>query len=140
MLDWHHSMFGWLKSKIVPLEGAPAVRRQKTYQSQTGYVYQYYFEGSRPASSMLGGGYEFVFRVTADRKTEFPVSIHVGQKGIDAWQKLHGRELLSKERYAVAKLALFEAFDLSPDPTTLRLPVHADAVSVEKFLARLGRD
>ena len=140
MLDWHHSMFGWLKPKIVPLEGAPAVRRQKTYQSETGYVYQYYFEGSRAASSILGPGYEFVFCVTADRKTDFQVSIHVGQTGIDAWQKLHGREVLSKERYAVAKLALFEAFDLSPHPNALRLPVPADAVAVEKFLARLGRD
>lgn len=133
-------MFGWLKPKIVPLEGVPAVRRQKTYQSQTGYVYQYYFEGSRPGSSMLGKGYEFVFRVTADRKTEFSVSIHVSQKGIDAWQEAHGRELLSKERYAVAKLALFEAFDIRPDPQSLQEPVLADADAVEKSLKTLGRD
>ena len=133
-------MFGWLKPKIVPLEGAPAVRRQKTYQSQTGYVYQYYFEGTRRAESVLGPGYEFVFAVTADRKTQFPVSIHIADAAIADWEQLSGRELLSKERYAVAKMALFEAFDNRLDPSAMQEPVLAGTEAVETFLKTLGRD
>ena len=133
-------MFGWLKAKIAPLEGAPAVRRQKTYQSQTGYVYQYYFAGSRRGRSAMGDGFEYVFGVTADRKTEFSVTICIGDQSIQAWEKKVSRELLSKERYAVAKLALFEAFDQRPDPKGLEEPVLVDAIAVESFLRVLGRD
>ena len=133
-------MFGWLKPKIAPLEGAPAVRRQKTYQSHSGYVYQYYFAGSRRAKSSLGAGFEFVFSVTADRKTEFPVSIHVADEAIASWEKSSARELLSKERYAVAKMALFEAFDIRPGPQAMHEPVLACSDAVAIFLKTLGRD
>ena len=44
-------MFDWLrKKKDAPLTGAPAVRRQKTYSAESGYVYQYFYEGQRPAA------------------------------------------------------------------------------------------
>jgi hypothetical protein len=46
--------------KPVPLSGAPAIRRMKTYSAQSGYVYQYFYEVQRP-------GTEFVFSVSADR-------------------------------------------------------------------------
>jgi len=45
-------MLNWLrKKKEAPLTGAPAVRRQKTYSAESGYVYQYFYEGQRPASA-----------------------------------------------------------------------------------------
>jgi hypothetical protein len=137
-------MLGWFKKKFTaelhgPLEGAPAVRRQKTYQSQSGFVYQYYFAGSRRAESELGSGYEFIFPVSADRKTEFLVAVQIGDAGIAAWEREHGRELLSKERYAVAKMALFAAFDERETPDAMRLPVLADTGDVARFLEHLGR-
>jgi hypothetical protein len=136
MLDLLHSMLGWFKKKSsVPLEGAPAVRRQKTYQSQSGFVYQYYFAGSR-----LGQGYEYVFSVSADRKTEFLVSVQIADSAVETWEHQHGRELLSKERYAVAKMALFAAFDERDTPEAMCQPVLTDAADVGKFLQQLGRD
>ena len=33
--------------KPLPLTGAPAVRRLKSYSAQSGYVYQYFYEGQR---------------------------------------------------------------------------------------------
>ena len=54
--------------KPPPLTGAPAVRRMKSYSAQSGYVYQYFYEGQRPFRSGGESGIEFVFTVSADRK------------------------------------------------------------------------
>ncbi len=138
-------MFSWLKKKSsanekAPLEGAPTVRRQKTYQSQNGYVYQYYFAGSRRSESELGPSYEYIFPVSADRKTEILVAVAVSNAGVAAWERNHGRDLLSKERYAVAKIALFKAFDERENPDALRLPILAGEAEVKSYLEQLGRD
>ena len=55
--------------KPVPLTGAPAVRRLKSYSAQSGYVYQYFYEGQRPFRSGGESGVEFVFTLSADRKS-----------------------------------------------------------------------
>ena len=47
--------------KAVPLSGAPPIRRLKTYSAQSGYVYQYFYEGQRPLRGEAGT--EFVFTV-----------------------------------------------------------------------------
>ena len=138
-------MFGWLKKKSsankkAPLEGTPAVRRQKTYQSQNGCVYQYYFAGSRRAESELGPSYEYIFPVSADRKTEMLVAVEISDAGVAAWERAHGRDLLSKERYAIAKMALFKAFDERENPDALRLPILAGEAEVKDYLEQLGRD
>ena len=65
------------KKDHAPLSGAPAIRRMKTYSAQSGYVYQYFYEGQRPLRGAEGGT-EFVFSVSADRKTWHPVSVLVG--------------------------------------------------------------
>jgi hypothetical protein len=88
-------------------------RRMKTYTGQTGYVYQYYFVGQRetlpqdPAAPAI----EYIFDVTADRKTTFAVSVFLKRSAIEAWKANHGRSLTSAEQYAAAKLRLFQAFD-----------------------------
>ena len=71
----------WFGKKDVPLTGAPAVRRQKTYSAQSGYVYQYFYEGQRPSSP--DPGTEFVFDVSSDRKTSAPVSVFVRAAAVD---------------------------------------------------------
>ncbi len=138
-------MLGWLKQRFSsqskpPLTGAPSVRRQKTYQSQSGFVYQYYFGGSRRARSELGPGYEFIFPVSADRKTEFLVAVHISDHGVADWELNKGRELLSKERYAIAKMALFAAFDQRESVAEMTRPVRAGAVEIREYLEQLGRD
>jgi hypothetical protein len=89
------------------------VRRLKSYTGQTGYVYQYYFVGKRPAlvGAQVNPATEYVFDVTADRESYFAVSIFVEQNGLRAWSQEHGRELTEAEQYAAAKMRLFAVFD-----------------------------
>ena len=89
------------------------VRRIKAYTGQTGYVYQYYFVGKRPAldGDPEAPSTEFIFDVTADRKTTFAVSIFLRPEAVDAWAATHGRVLSEPEQYAGVKLRLMQAFD-----------------------------
>ena len=68
-------------------------RRMKAYTGQTGYVYQYYFVGQRPAlkGDPEAPATEFVFDVTADRKTTFAVSIFLPPGASAVWASQRGR-------------------------------------------------
>ena len=90
----------------------------KSYSAQSGYVYQYSYEGYR-ASEAHGGCAEFVFTTSADRTTWKDLSIFVQEASVRGWQERHGRELSSTERYAIAKMALFAAFDERTSPAEL---------------------
>jgi hypothetical protein len=128
----------WLSRKPEPLTGAPAIRRQKTYSGQSGYVYQYYYEGHRPYKRDRNAGTEYVFDVTADRKTSMAVSVLVSDTALDDWQGRHGRTLHASERYAIAKMALFQAFDERPTPAAMTADIHVRAADVEAILIALG--
>lgn len=126
--------------KKAPLSGAPAVRRQKSYSAQSGYVYQYFYEGRREFREKDDHGTEYVFDVSADRKTSNPVSVLVGASALAPWQIRHGRELHETERYAIAKMALFQAFDFRETPARMTEPVRVTAAGVEETLATLEID
>lgn len=128
----------WFGKKDVPLTGAPAVRRQKTYSAQSGYVYQYFYEGQRPTAP--GPGTEFVFDVSSDRKTSAPVSVFVSAEAIENWQTETGRTLSGAERYAIAKMALFQAFDERAAPGQMGEAVHVTAAAVRAILETLNID
>jgi hypothetical protein len=130
-------MFDWFRKNETPLSGAPAVRRQKTHSAESGYVYQYFYEGQRPAKREGLNGTQYVFNVSGDRKATFMVSVFVADAELVEWQKVHGRSLGSTERYAVAKLALFQAFDQRETPAAMTGEVHVRAEDVELFLAAL---
>lgn len=98
-------------SKPNPLTGAPVTPRLKTYSAQSGYIYHYLYEGRRAFGPNDASGTEFVFRVSADRKSWFFVPVRLAEAELAGWQAAHARELSSAERYAIAKLALFQAFD-----------------------------
>jgi hypothetical protein len=89
----------------------------KTYSAQTGYVYRYYFVGQRPAiaEDPEAPSSEYIFDVTADRKSTFAVSIFLSPQALQSWAADHGRELAEPEQYAAAKLRLLQAFDEIPD-------------------------
>jgi hypothetical protein len=116
------------------------VRRMKTYTGETGYVYQYYFVGKRPAlpNAPEAPASEYIFDVTPDRKTLFAVSIFVKQEALAAWSSTHGRPLNDAEQYAAAKMRLFRGFDEIENlaATGRRLPV--DSSNVEELLGPLG--
>src|SRR5215467_9910484 len=90
----------------------------KSYSAQSGYVYQYSYEGYR-ASEAHGGCVEFVFSASADRSTWRDLSVLIPDASVHHWEHAHGRELSSTERYAIAKMALFAAFDERMSPVEL---------------------
>jgi len=135
MLDWFRALWG---KNQPPLSGAPAVRRRKNYSAQTGFVYEYYYLGKRKLTRGAKAGLEFVFQVSADRKTEFPVSVVIYESAVRSWEKNHGRDLTETERYALAKMSLFKAFNERPAPSDLKKEVRASTKDIEEILQTLG--
>ena len=131
-------VLGRFQKRAVPLTGSPPVRRQKSYSAQSGYVYQYHYEGHRPL--IPGKGTEYVFEVCADRKTSAPVSVQVHDEALESWERERGRSLSQTERYAIAKMALFQAFDERESPAALGEPVSLGADHVKAFLNALDID
>jgi hypothetical protein len=78
-----------------------------------------------------------VFNVSADRKSSFPVSVFLGEGALESWHQEHGRRLGATERYAIAKMALFQAFDQRAAPDAMSEEVRVQAADVEAILATL---
>jgi hypothetical protein len=116
------------------------IRRMKTYAGGQGYVYQYYFVGKRAALPEMpeAPATEFIFDVTADRKTTFAVSVFLRDKALRAWTSVHGRTLNEAEQYAAAKLRLFQAFDEIEDMLAQGRHLPLDTEMLERVLATLG--
>lgn len=104
-----------------------AVRRVKSYSAANGYVYQYCFYEVNRISDEQGLLGEFIYAISADRKTTFGLRILVRQAALEAWARANGRPLTSSEEYAVAKMRLFQAFDEGAVP-------QAAAAAAEVFL------
>jgi hypothetical protein len=126
--------------KPVPLSGAPSVRRLKSYSAQSGYVYQYFYEGQRPLPHKSEPGTEFVFNVSADRKTAHPLSVLIPEDALRTWEQAHAHMLSSTERYAVSKMALFQAFDERATPELMNQEVRVRAADVAAILENLNID
>jgi hypothetical protein len=124
--------------KPQPLLGTPAVRRLKTYSAASGYVYQYYYEGHRDFRSGAENGTEFVFSLSADRKNWHPTSVLVSDQAVRTWESSHARQLSSTERYAVAKIALFQAFDERAQPALMHDEVRVRNADIEGIVETLG--
>jgi len=62
----------------------------------------------------------------------------ISAAAIDDGEGRHGRTLNGSERYAIAKMALFQAFDERPDPAAMTADVCVRAADVEDILIRLG--
>ena len=116
------------------------VRALKTYTAQTGYVYQYYFVGARPAleDDPEAPSTEYIFDVTADRKTTFAVSIFLQPQAVKAWSASRGRELSEPEQYAAVKLRLLQAFDEIVDMLHEGRRLRLDAELLASLLESIG--
>ena len=114
------------------------VRRLKTYTSETGYVYEYYFVGKRPA--LHEAATEYVFDVSTDRKATFAVSIFLLDRAVASWESQHGRKLVEAEHYASAKMRLFQAFDEVEDMMEQGRGLMIGPEEMEGLLAKLGVD
>jgi hypothetical protein len=116
------------------------VPRQKIYSARTGYVYRYFYLGHRPISRDGADGAEYVFEAAADTKTSFLVPVFLGHDAVESWEKAHLRPLTTAERYAVVKMALFQAFDERPTPSQMRAEVQVRPADIDPLLEALGID
>ena len=110
-------MGAWLRKVFakqpeeLPLKGKPPVRREKAYSAETGYVYQYFYEGYRETGTGEEAGNEYVFTVSSDHASSFTITLSMSRWIMETWQKNHERELNATEQYALVKMALFQIFD-----------------------------
>lgn len=114
-----------------------AVRRVKSYSAATGYVYQYYFYEVQRARRGLSAGTEYVYMVSADRQSVFPLRIFVQRGAVEKWGRKAGRALTGTEEYAVAKMRLFRAFDDATDLAKAGPDLIVDETNLESLLAEL---
>jgi hypothetical protein len=126
---------GWAKERG-EYNGGVTVRRIKTYVAQTGLVYQYYFVGKRAALDGTAAT-EYIFDVTADRKSMFAVSVFLRAEALEAWAAEHGRELSETEQYATAKMRLQQGFDDVAKMKEEGRKLEIEAGSVNDLLAPL---
>jgi len=117
-------------------------RRIKTYTAQSGYVYEYYFVGKRPAlhDDPFAPSTEFVFDVSPDRKSIFAVSVFLTPAALASYERQHQRGLSDPEQYAAVKLRLLQAFDEVSDMVRDGRRLMLDAESLEALLASVGID
>jgi len=113
------------------------VRRIKTYSAATGYVYQYQFQSVHPAGEDASRGNEYIYYVSADRKTMFLTRIVVERAALDAWARQTGRALTGTEEYAIAKMRLFQAFDEVEGFGEAHPSLAVDDSNVAELIARL---
>lgn len=113
------------------------VRRLKTYTANTGYVYQYYFVGKRPVTPP-GHAAEYIFDVSSDRKTVYPVTVILPESTLKAWATVHSRSLTDAEQYAAVKMRLFQAFDEIENLEQHDACITVDSHRLETALNALG--
>jgi hypothetical protein len=92
--------------------------RWKTYSAQSGYVYQYIFEGVRDDR-------EYVFRAVSGPQIEMTLQVELDT---GAWVE-ENRPLSEIERFGIAKMALLRALDDSVKPGLIR-PDPAEVASI----------
>ena len=113
-------------------------RRVKSYSAATGYVYQYVFREIRKGRRGLAAGNEYVYQVSADRKSSFPLVIFVAQEAVRGWSRRAGRELSGTEEYAAAKMRLFQLFDEVENLASGASPdIRVDEAALFDLLSRL---
>ena len=118
-----------------PVTGAPAVRRPKTWSAQSGYVYQYVFEGHRQRAGE--------HRVSVPGRLRAPgaarvVRVVLPDDVIQEWEREHEIPLRPNERHGIAKMALFQAFDERPNPAQMRAAVLVRRADLEAIVETLG--
>lgn len=120
------------------MTGAPSVRRVKNYSAQTGYVYRYCYEGYRPSRSGPDISKEYLFQISSGGKRWRRVLVLVAEAAVRAWEQAHARTLSPTEQYAIAKLALFQAFDERATPALMKHDVRVRAADIEAIAETLG--
>ena len=116
------------------------LRRVKTYTGGQGYVYEYYFVGKRKAlpGARESAATEYIFDVSADRKTSFAVSVLLLDHAVKSWSASRGRELSDTEQYGAVKMRLFAAFDEIENMLADGRRLEIDTGALSQLLGKLG--
>ncbi len=113
------------------------MRRVKSYSAATGFVYQYQFQELKKSRRGLSPGTEYVYLVSSDRHTAFPLRIFVRRGAVEKWGQKVGREMTGTEEYAIAKMRLFQAFDEVENLATAQPELLVDESNLEALLRQL---
>ncbi len=113
------------------------VRRVKSYSAATGHVYQYHFFEVEKAERGAVAGTEYVYMVSIDRKTVFPLRVFVRRDAVENWASRAGRPLSGTEEYAIAKMRLFQAFDEIEDLSATSPDLLVDESNLDALLSQL---
>ena len=126
-------MLRGLFSKQKKLVGAQSQPRMKTYAASSGYVYHYYFEGRTES-----GECEYVFKISTGHSNWRLISIVVPMELLGAWRSIHPREITASDRYAVAKLALFDMLDQCAVPEAMPGVTRVTRAALDAIAGALG--
>ncbi len=113
------------------------VRRIKTYSAANGLVYQYQFHEIHPAKFDGIEGTEYIYYVTADRKTMFAARVFLRRDALKRWSDATERTLNGTEEYAVAKMRLFRGLDEIDDFAQTKPVLIVDETNIGELLERL---
>ena len=105
-------------------------RRMKIYAADSGYVYHYYFLGRQDS--------RYRFEVSSDRRTWAICTVVLEDAALRTWETANVRALTLNERYGLAKLALFAAFDERDSPNDMATPILASTAQIAGYARRLG--
>jgi hypothetical protein len=114
-----------------------AARRVKSYSAATGFVYQYYFYEVEKTKRGSVAGTEYVYMVSVDRKTVFPLRVFVRRDAVVSCAGRAGRPLSGTEEYAIAKMRLFQAFDEIEDINAKSPDLLVDDSNFDALLSQL---
>jgi hypothetical protein len=103
--------------------------RWKTYAAQSGYVYQYVFEGLRSDDA-------YIFRAISGPSIELTLEVILDAKVLEPWVS-QNRSLSEMESYGIAKLALMRALDEEAAPGSARAPIRPTSSEVEAMCREL---
>ncbi len=134
---WHRIDTFGRQPNNSPMARPEVARRVKSYSAATGYVYQYQFQETVKSRRGLASGTQYIYWISRDRQSAFPVRIFVKRSAVEKWGRRAGRAMTGTEEYAVAKLRLFQAFDDVEDLSSASADFTVDESNLETFLNQL---
>jgi hypothetical protein len=107
----------------------PLSQRIKNYSSASGHVYEYIFAGKV--------GQAHVFDVLRNRKHRLRVEIVLGSTELAECERRLGSALRWNDEYALAKLALFHAFDEREDIASFETAIQPPSAELIGYMKTL---
>lgn len=114
------------------LTGAPVRPRIKTYSADSGYVYQHVYRGQRNTEAVE----EYVFSVAARPGEWQLLRVQLRRSVVAGWERENGRTLTATQRYAVAKMSLFQFLEEAA-PGFSNVEISPDQADVQRRLEQV---